>query len=64
MRPQNLVHSSKNVGEPPLFLGCSVYYAVKQAIYAAREDSGLQVRPLLSWMLSLGSSCMFVLRGC
>ncbi|KAK9802035.1 hypothetical protein WJX73_004069 [Symbiochloris irregularis] len=42
VRPQNLIHSSKNVGEPPLFLGCSVYYAVKQAIYAAREASGLQ----------------------
>ncbi|TYZ51144.1 hypothetical protein PybrP1_006502 [[Pythium] brassicae (nom. inval.)] len=35
------VHSSKAVGEPPLFLGASAYFAVKDAIYAARRDAGL-----------------------
>ncbi|CAI5732398.1 unnamed protein product [Peronospora destructor] len=34
------VHSSKAVGEPPLFLGSSAFFAVKEAIYAARADSG------------------------
>lgn len=48
VRPQHLVHSSKNVGEAPLFSGCSVYYAVKQAIYAAREEHGLQVSHMCS----------------
>ena len=30
------VHSSKAVGEPPFFLGCSVFFAIKEAIRAAR----------------------------
>lgn len=30
------VHSSKAVGEPPFFLGCSVFYAIKDAVSAAR----------------------------
>uniref|UniRef100_M4C5A8 Xanthine dehydrogenase n=1 Tax=Hyaloperonospora arabidopsidis (strain Emoy2) TaxID=559515 RepID=M4C5A8_HYAAE len=34
------VHSSKAVGEPPLFLGSSAFFAVKQAIYAARKETG------------------------
>ncbi|KAL3674239.1 hypothetical protein V7S43_000197 [Phytophthora oleae] len=34
------VHSSKAVGEPPLFLGSSAFFAVKEAIYAARADAG------------------------
>lgn len=32
------VHSSKAIGEPPFFLGASVYYALKDAIRAARKD--------------------------
>lgn len=35
------VHSSKAVGEPPLFLGAAAYFAVKEAVIAAREESGL-----------------------
>eukprot|EP00804_Cyclotella_cryptica_P017080 CCRYP_003325-RB/>CCRYP_003325-RB protein AED:0.06 eAED:0.06 QI:85/1/1/1/0.87/0.77/9/930/1539 len=35
------VHSSKAVGEPPFFLGCSVFFAIKDAVTAARgENSG------------------------
>lgn len=30
------VHSSKAVGEPPFFLGCSVFFAIKDAVLAAR----------------------------
>jgi xanthine dehydrogenase/oxidase len=36
-----LVHSSKAVGEPPFFLGTSVFWALKNAIYASREDSDM-----------------------
>lgn len=33
------VHSSKAIGEPPFFLGCSVFYAIKDAVTAARKES-------------------------
>ncbi|TPX33019.1 hypothetical protein SmJEL517_g04005 [Synchytrium microbalum] len=35
------VHSSKAVGEPPLFMGASVYFAIREAIKAARIENGL-----------------------
>jgi xanthine dehydrogenase/oxidase len=35
------VHSSKGIGEPPLFLGAAVMLALKEAVYAARGDAGL-----------------------
>ncbi|XP_073682885.1 xanthine dehydrogenase/oxidase isoform X1 [Garra rufa] len=35
------IFSSKAVGEPPLFLAASVFYAIKDAITAARAESGL-----------------------
>ena len=35
-----LVHSSKAVGEPPFFLGTSVFWALKDAVYASRVDAG------------------------
>ena len=35
------VFSSKGVGEPPLFLGASVFFAVKEAIRAARIERGM-----------------------
>lgn len=31
------VHSSKAIGEPPFFLGCSVFFAIKDAVAAARQ---------------------------
>jgi len=33
------VHSSKAVGEPPFFLGCSVFFAIKEAVRAARSEN-------------------------
>jgi xanthine dehydrogenase/oxidase len=44
-RPQNApnpraVHSSKAIGEPPLGLGGCVLLALKDAVYAARRESG------------------------
>ncbi|CAF2744826.1 unnamed protein product [Rotaria sp. Silwood2] len=35
------VYSSKGIGEPPLLLGCSVFFALKQACMAYREQQGL-----------------------
>jgi xanthine dehydrogenase/oxidase len=34
------VHSSKAVGEPPFHLGATVLFALRNAIAAARADSG------------------------
>jgi xanthine dehydrogenase/oxidase len=34
------VHSSKAVGEPPFFLGSSVFYAIKDAVRSARRANG------------------------
>lgn len=33
------VHSSKAIGEPPFFLGASVYYAIKDAVWSARRQN-------------------------
>ncbi|XP_065184519.1 xanthine dehydrogenase/oxidase-like [Sycon ciliatum] len=38
---ERAVYSSKAIGEPPLFLASSVFYAIKDAISAARSDAGL-----------------------
>lgn len=38
---QSTIHSSKGVGEPPLFLASSVFFAIRYAIAAARSDAGL-----------------------
>jgi len=35
------VYSSKAVGEPPLFLAASVFFAIKNAIQSARQDAGV-----------------------
>nr|AOE43260.1 xanthine dehydrogenase [Coremiostelium polycephalum] len=36
------IHSSKGVGEPPLFLGSSVFFAIRDAILSSRKESGLE----------------------
>jgi xanthine dehydrogenase/oxidase len=36
------VHSSKGVGEPPFYLGTSVFFAIKDAVASARADVGIQ----------------------
>jgi xanthine dehydrogenase/oxidase len=33
------VHSSKAIGEPPFFLGSSVFFAIKDAVRAARKQN-------------------------
>ncbi|XP_078536307.1 aldehyde oxidase-like isoform X2 [Lissotriton helveticus] len=35
------LYSSKGIGEPALFLGSSVYFALKDAVVAARKERGL-----------------------
>ncbi|CAN2388442.1 acting on CH or CH2 groups [Pristimantis euphronides] len=35
------IYSSKAVGEPPLFLSASIFYAIKDAITSARGESGI-----------------------
>lgn len=37
----NTLYSSKGVGEPSLFLGCSVLFAIQDAVRAARRERGL-----------------------
>ena len=37
-----MVHSSKAVGEPPFFLGTSVFWALKDAVYSARKEAGVE----------------------
>ena len=37
----NQIFSAKEVGEPPLVLANSVFFAIKAAIRASREDRGL-----------------------
>ena len=34
------VHSSKAVGEPPFFLSSCVFFALKEAVHAARKEGG------------------------
>ena len=34
------VHSSKAIGEPPFFLAASGFFALKNAVYAARKEAG------------------------
>ncbi|XP_051157348.1 xanthine dehydrogenase-like [Leptopilina boulardi] len=38
------IYSSKAVGEPPLFLASSVFFAIKEAIKSARNDSNIVAR--------------------
>ncbi|XP_033860545.1 aldehyde oxidase 5 isoform X1 [Acipenser ruthenus] len=35
------IYFSKGIGEPTVFFGCTLFYAIKEAIAAARKDSGL-----------------------
>jgi xanthine dehydrogenase/oxidase len=34
------VQSSKGIGEPPLFLGATVFFALREAVKAARQMNG------------------------
>jgi len=36
-----VIHSSRGIGEPPLFLGASTIFAIRESIREARKDAGL-----------------------
>lgn len=40
------IQSSKGIGEPPLFLGATVLFALRDALLSARRDNGV-VEPLV-----------------
>nr|DAA64418.1 TPA_inf: aldehyde oxidase 1 [Procavia capensis] len=44
----NTLYSSKGLGEPGVFLGCSVFFAIWDAVRAARQERGLTGRFKLS----------------
>lgn len=41
------IASSKGVGEPPLFMGATVFFALREAVRAAREANGLEHEALV-----------------
>lgn len=41
------IASSKGVGEPPLFMGSTVFFALREAVRAARQANGLGNEPLV-----------------
>ena len=58
------VYSSKAVGEPPLFLASSVFFAIKEAIGAARKEENLDPdfylqSPATSSRIRMGCQDMF-----
>ena len=57
------IHSSKAVGEPPLFLAASAFFAARAAVAAARADSAREAgqagpcaRPRKRWPLVASAS--------
>jgi xanthine dehydrogenase/oxidase len=36
------IQSSKGIGEPPLFLGATVLFALREALMSARRDNGVK----------------------
>ncbi|KAL4716333.1 hypothetical protein ACJJTC_006695 [Scirpophaga incertulas] len=54
------VYSSKAVGEPPLFLASSVYFAIKEAIKSARIDAGVSPE----FKLEVPATCACIRMAC
>ena len=50
------VQSSKGIGEPPLFLGSTVFFALREAVKAAREQNGQTIKPG-EWGLDSPATC-------
>ncbi|GAA5990705.1 hypothetical protein JCM10908_003197 [Rhodotorula pacifica] len=49
------VHSSKGIGEPPFFLGCSVALALRHALKSARLDAGIPLKEVQEFRFPLTS---------
>ncbi|XP_050346647.1 xanthine dehydrogenase-like [Nymphalis io] len=54
------VYSSKAIGEPPLFLAASVYFAIKEAIKSARSDAGFDKE----FVLDVPATCARIRMAC
>ncbi|KAI5635559.1 molybdopterin-binding domain of aldehyde dehydrogenase domain-containing protein [Phthorimaea operculella] len=54
------VYSSKAVGEPPLFLAASVFFAIKDAIKSARIDAGMSPE----FTLEVPATCARIRMAC
>ncbi|XP_022116167.2 xanthine dehydrogenase [Pieris rapae] len=54
------VYSSKAVGEPPLFLAASVFFAIKEAIKSARLDAGVDA----DFVLEAPATCARIRMAC
>ncbi|XP_023936819.2 xanthine dehydrogenase [Bicyclus anynana] len=54
------VYSSKAVGEPPLFLASSVFFAIKEAIKSARNDAGFAT----DFTLEVPATCARIRMAC
>jgi xanthine dehydrogenase/oxidase len=50
------VQSSKGIGEPPLFLGSTVFFALREAVKAARQMNGVTTKPG-EWKFDSPSTC-------
>jgi len=46
-KKKQILYSSKGIGEPPFFNGVSVYFAIKDAVLAARRDAGMSGKFIL-----------------
>lgn len=40
------IQRSRGVGEPPLFMGSAVFFAIRDALRSARKTAGVEVKPL------------------
>ncbi|XP_053612796.1 xanthine dehydrogenase-like [Plodia interpunctella] len=54
------VYSSKAIGEPPLFLAASVFFAIKEAIKSARIDAGVSA----DFVLHAPATCERIRMAC
>ncbi|KAJ2950078.1 hypothetical protein O0L34_g11418 [Tuta absoluta] len=54
------VYSSKAVGEPPLFLAASVFFAIKDAVKSARFDAGMSPE----FTLDVPATCARIRMAC
>lgn len=50
------VQSSKGIGEPPLFLGSTVFFALREAVKSAREMNGATLKPG-EWVFDSPATC-------
>ena len=46
------IYGSKAIGEPPLFLGSSVYYAIVDAVHQTRQEKKVRSRTISKWFIT------------